>query len=89
MAWAEIVRDCTAACLSSLQYGLNLLPPSLCPMPSPLLEVSNLHVTFGAAAPLVRGVSLALEAGEKLALVGVRQDAHRFGSAAAAAWRAR
>ncbi len=70
MAWAEIVRDCTAACLSSLQYGLNLLPPSLCPMPSPLLEVSNLHVTFGAAAPLVRGVSLALEAGEKLALVG-------------------
>ena len=35
-----------------------------------LLEVNNLHVAFGAAAPVVRGVSLALAAGEKLALVG-------------------
>ena len=35
-----------------------------------LLEVNNLHVAFGAAAPVVQGVSLSLEAGEKLALVG-------------------
>ena len=35
-----------------------------------LLEVTNLHVAFGAAAPVVQGVSLSLEAGEKLALVG-------------------
>lgn len=35
-----------------------------------LLEVTNLHVAFGAAAPVVQGVSLALAAGEKLALVG-------------------
>lgn len=35
-----------------------------------LLEVNNLHVAFGATAPVVQGVSLALAAGEKLALVG-------------------
>lgn len=35
-----------------------------------LLDVTNLHVAFGAAAPVVQGVSLSLKAGEKLALVG-------------------
>ncbi|RKE22705.1 ABC transporter ATP-binding protein [Streptomyces sp. TLI_171] len=38
--------------------------------PSPLLAVDDLRVSFGGAAPVVRGVSLRLERGECLALVG-------------------
>ena len=35
----------------------------------PLLQVQDLHVAFGGK-PVVQGVSFALHAGEKLALVG-------------------
>ncbi|WP_037649998.1 ABC transporter ATP-binding protein [Streptomyces flavidovirens] len=38
--------------------------------PGPLLEVRNLHVTYGAGTRAVRGVDLKLSAGQKLGIAG-------------------
>ncbi|MFE9399022.1 ABC transporter ATP-binding protein [Streptomyces flavidovirens] len=38
--------------------------------PGPLLEVRNLHVTYGAGTRAVRGVDLTLSAGQKLGIAG-------------------
>ena len=48
---------------------MNTSPPSSSSSHSPLLQVQDLHVRFGAKA-VVRGVSFSIAPGEKLALVG-------------------